>query len=76
MKKSNECSDIPLTRTDSCAIIIPDPRKKEGTIMAGENKDKEIEQALEYIARTVATMTDDELIEFVGRIGRIISTHE
>ena len=44
--------------------------------MAGENKDKEIEQVLEYIARTVAAMTDDELIEFVGRIGRIISTHE
>lgn len=74
--KPNECSEIPLTRTDSCAIIIPDPRKKEGTIMAGENKDEEIEQALEYIARTVATMTDDELIEFVGRIGRIISTYE
>lgn len=74
--KPNECSETPLTRTDSCAIIIPDPRKKEGTIMAGENKDKEIEQALEYIARTVATMTDDELIEFVGRIGRIISTYE
>lgn len=74
--KPNECSETPLTRTDSCAIIIPDPRKKEGTIMAGENKDEEIEQALEYIARTVATMTDDELIEFVGRIGRIISTYE
>lgn len=41
--------------------------------MAGEDMNTEIEQALEYIARAVASMTDDELAEFARRIGLDIS---